>query len=159
MFKIKEGSSQINEYIKNGDIQFNNDNKVSYVNKEIEENSIMTRGANDGYTAVLSSYTYCSNYVWHWYGFDTDVNVKGSELLANEISNTQKIVAATGASVGVVSGGALAVPSVIVGGAVEVWLEGLKTSCLNGVTTEKGVYVEAWGAPSSAQIYDITTYY
>lgn len=152
--ELESGMNQVNVLIENDVLEFDKNRQATKFDQE-KQNLISPR-ATDAYSEVLSSYKYCSNYQWYWWGFETNVNPDGSAHLAKEVIKTIAMVAAGGASIGWIPG--FAIPVGIVGAALEAWLVTIHVEFDKG-SGARGTAVTALGAPSAPQITDANTLY
>lgn len=150
---IKEGSNEINSYIKANVLEFKvqNDEIVNtYANLENVANE---KGMRD-YGNILSSYTYCSNYQWFWWGYKTNVNVTGAKLLRNTL---MKDMAQFGGLCGIATAlnpaaGVIVAIAGAIGGIT--FSDGIY-HCANGIDSGRGVQATGWGKPATGLLMGI----
>ena len=107
---------------------------------------------------ILSNYSYCSNYVWYWWGYTTNVNKKGTELLLNQLEYESLVYGAgCGLAALIPGGGAIAAAIAAFGGTI-TYGTAIK-NCKNGIVSGKGVKVVGVGKPSSGNILKLSTRY
>lgn len=160
---LKSGMNEINDYIKDGKLKFDilKENKETEVINTYQSNNIankrQTRAAAT-IARIVSSYNYCSNYRWYWWGYKTDVNARGSALLRNNFTAD-----------GLVVGGGATLASVLCPPAAPLigtlgFIGSTKYAyvvmeCANGADNGEGVQVTGWGKPSSGAVFAVKAYY
>lgn len=155
-YELTDGMEQVNQLISNKALQFYENGKIKKINNNIKESITPRYRASDAYGKILSSYKYCSNYNWYWWGFKTNVNKAGCSILSSEINKTIAYVATVSGGIAFLPG--LKIPSAIGAGGITYWLVSLKTEFEKG-TNARGATVTALGKPSNPQITDVTTRY
>lgn len=160
---LKSGMNGINDYIKQGKLKFD----IIKKNEEIEvvntyqskniNNRIQPRAAAT-ISRIVSSYNYCSNYKWYWWGYKTDVNATGSALLRNNFTADAAVVGGGATLVSVLCPPAAPIMGTLgfIGATKYAYVI---LECSNGADNGKGVQVTGWGKPSAGAVFAVRAYY
>lgn len=79
---IKDRYDQINSFIEQDVLKFKVENNEIVNTYQNLEDVPRTRSWSE-YGNIVSSYSYCSNYQWYWWGYKTNLNKKGTQLINN----------------------------------------------------------------------------
>lgn len=154
--QVKSGMDDINEYIKEDALKFELQRKTkeTIVVNTYEDTSKMVgiesrKLAN--YGPVLSSYTYCGNYTWYWWGYKTTVNPIGCDIMIGKLKTDMAVVGgATVAWIGLAPAAAAVIGSLGFIGSVRYY--DLINEYETGIKTKKGTRTTGWGKPSSGNL-------
>lgn len=109
------------------------------------EESKETRSVAAG--RILSSYTYCSNYEWYWWGYKTRVNATGSQYLLNYMELEAAVYGSLCGLAAVIPGASVGAAVAIVGGTITYGAAIVELK--NGVNSGNGVSLTGFGKPSN----------
>lgn len=154
---IKDGSDQINSLIEQDALKFKVENNEIVNTYQNLEDVPRTRSWSE-YGNIVSSYSYCSNYQWYWWGYKTNVNKKGTQLINNLFKRDAAIfggLAGLAATINPAAGAVVAIAGFIGG---VTYVDAI-ANCDNGITTGKGVRVTGWGKPSTGCIMGVQARY
>ena len=156
---FKDQINEINSLILDNQLEFkiekmDKGTNVKNIKADVEE-SIMTRSVDSG--NILSSYTYCSDYEWHWWGYSTTVNKQGSEYLLNYVEREAAVYGALCGLAAVIPGGAIGAAVAAVGGTITYGTAIAEFK--NGIVSEKGVRATGVGKPSNGNLIKVSAIY
>lgn len=163
IYSLKTGMNEINDYIKKGKLKF----EIIEKNKNIEiintyqsndiQNKIYFKAAIT-ISKIVSSYDYCSNYEWYWWGYKADVNATGSALLRNNFAADLAVVGGSATLASVLCPPAAPIIGTLgfIGATRYAYVI---MECSNGADNGKGVQVTGWGKPSAGAVFAVKAYY
>lgn len=163
---LKGNMNEINSLIISDQLEFemktvNSETEIINTANNIDISNLATNTNSKGNATtgkILSNYSYCSNYVWYWWGYTTNVNKKGTELLLNQLEYEALVYGAgCGLAALIPGGGAIAAAIAAFGGTI-TYGTAIK-NCKNGIVTGKGVKVVGVGKPSSGNVLKLSTIY
>lgn len=116
------------------------------------DESKLSRSVSSG--KILSSYTYCSNYEWHWWGYKTKVNSSGCRYLLNYTEAEAAVYGSLCGLAAVIPGGAVGAAVAAVGGTITY---GAAIAAFkNGIDSGYGVWATGFGDPSNGHLLKVS---
>lgn len=152
---VKNGMNSINSLIVAGNLNFKINNEKQVINTYANDDAITSNSSSSlqrlsASDSVFTSYDYCSNYTWYWYGFECSVNKDGTRILKTDLEEVAKI-----AGWGAAAYTALVGPHGLAIGLYTIMTLGeCIYQCELGLA-RWGVYACCLGAPSSAAIVNL----
>lgn len=157
---LVENMEEINELILTNQLEFKieKNNEEKQVINTLENFTENTKVRSSGAGRILSSYSYCSNYQWYWWGYKTNVNKSGTAYLQNYAEADALIFgSACGLAATIPGGGPLIAALAAVGGTI-TYATAIR-EMKNGILSGKGVRAVGVGNPSSGYLLKVNARY
>lgn len=160
---LKNNMSTINNLILEGHLKFETqktDSSIEIVNTKADNDAIKAENntkhminskmLKSAYKLPINVFTdeYCDNFVWHWYGFECDVNVTGTKILKDQFQRMGEIFG-FGTLVVTAMGGPLGLG---LGLFTLMTIGDSLYQCNVAIDSNNGVHASCFGSPSSASI-------
>ncbi|WP_326512267.1 hypothetical protein [Clostridium intestinale] len=147
-FEVKNANGQV-------DVKVIEDNSSRTLNNGIQKSFARASATSNG--SILSNYSYCSNYTWYWWGYNTIVNKDGCAMLKNNLTAELAAQGAGAALIGFIPFVGAANAAALMFGAAITYLPAINQ--LENAQTTGRARVVGLGAPSSGQIWDVEAIY